>query len=210
MAFHRKVREYVQSQRPEARLIGARFPEPHDPSDPPDLVNADEPTDHHTIPDHASPHTHLTSPLPGLSSSPASFFSSSTSLRSRLPPRHLADPLIDRFFKQVHSIFWVFSPDYFLRLLDRTYAAYEADLYGEDAEAVLGEDERWKVDKPSWMCSLFTVLALGSSSGEDGELVKPSDFFAVANGLSRALVEDETIESIQALLLMVPTAFGWC
>jgi hypothetical protein len=211
VAFHRKVREYVQSQRPDARLIGARFPEPHDPTDPVDLVNADEPTDHHTIPDHStSPHTHLTSPLPGLSSSPTSIFSSSTTLRSRLPPRHLADPLIDRFFKQVHSIFWVFSPDYFIRLLDGTYAAYEADLYGEDAETVLGEDERWKFEKPSWMCSLFTVLALGSSSGEDGELFKPSDFFAVAKGLSRALVEDESIESIQALLLMVPPTFWVC
>ena len=118
-AFHRKVREYVQSQRPGARL-GGRYPEPHDPTELVDLVNADEPPD-------------ATAQTPGVvGASPRSTFSSSPmTLRGRLPPRHLADSLIDRFFKQVHSIFWVFPPDQFLRRLDKTYLFYDFDLYGD-------------------------------------------------------------------------------
>ena len=49
VAFHRKVREYVESQRPGARLVtrqlSERFTEPHDPSEPVDLVNTDETQD---------------------------------------------------------------------------------------------------------------------------------------------------------------------
>jgi hypothetical protein len=205
VAFHRKVREYVQSQRPEVRL-GARFPEPHNPTSPVDLVNPDEPTDHTSPSQH---HSHLTPPTAG-TSSPRSILSSST-LRSRLPPRHLADPLIDRFFKQVHSIFWVFPPNVFLRRLERTYAAYEADLYGEegafdDENEDDGGDlgERREIERASWMCCVFTVLALGCSTSDDNELVRPSEFFAAAKGLARVVLEDESIQSIQALLLMVP------
>ena len=211
-AFHWKVREYVQSQHPEARLR-TRFPEPHNPNDPIDLVNPDEPPDHnisnpshHTSPSH---HPHLTSPIIGVDplgspASPLSNFSVNT-LRSRLPPRHLADPLIDRFFKQVHSIFWVFPPDVFRRRLENTYAAYDVEMYGEGTECTFEQEEGngREIERASWMCCLFTVLALGSSTSEDNELLKPWDFFELAKGLSRVLVEDESIQSIQALLLMV-------
>jgi len=58
---------------------------------------------------------------------------------------------------------------------------------------------------PSWMCCVFTVLALGCSTDDNGhDILKPSDFFAAAKCLSRVVVEDESIQSIQALLLMVP------
>ena len=220
-AFHRKVREYVQSQHPEARLR-THFREPHNPTDPIDLVNADEPPDHNisNASHHTSPsrHPHLTSPITGVDplgspASPRSNFSVNT-LRSRLPPRHLADPLIDRFFKQVHSIFWVFPPDVFRRRLEKTYAAYDAELYGEGAECTFEEEDGngREIERASWMCCLFTVLALGSSTSEDNELLKPWDFFGFAKGLSRVLVEDESIQSIQALLLMVASRLSlpWC
>jgi len=191
VAFHRKVREYVQSQRPGARL-GARFPEPHDPTEPVDLVNADDPPD-------AAVET------PGvLGASPRSIFSSSPmTLRGRLPPRHLADPLIDRFFKQVHSIFWVFPPDQFLRRLDKTYTFHDLDIYG-DADRSYDDMDRREIEVPSWMCCLYTVLALGCSTDENGhDMLKPSDLFSSAKHLSRCVIEDESIQSIQALLLMV-------
>lgn len=191
MAFHQKVRQYVQSQRPGARL-GARYPEPHDPAEPIDLINADEPPD-------------ATVETPGVvGASPRNTFSSSPmTLRGRLPPRHLADPLIDRFFKQVHSIFWVFPPDQFLRRLDNTYLFYDLDLYGEGGQSY-NDMDRMEVEAPSWMCCLFTVLALGCSTDDNGhEVLKPSDFFSLAKCLSRSVIEDESIQSIQALLLMV-------
>lgn len=198
MAFHRKVREYVQSQRPGARL-GARFPEPHDPTEQVDLVNADESLDG------------VAAETPGvLVASPQSVFSNSPiTLRGRLPPRHLADPLIDRFFKQVHSIFWVFPPDHFLRRLDKTYSFYDSDLYGDTDRLSYDDIDRKEIEVPSWMCCLFTVLALGCSTDENGHnLLKPSDFFASAKCLSRCVVEDESIQSIQALLLMVYNSKG--
>ena len=64
--------------------------------------------------------------------------------------------------------------------------------------------DRAEVEVPSWMCCLFTVLALGCSTDDNGhEVLKPSDFFSLAKSLSRCVIEDESIQSIQALLLMV-------
>ena len=196
MAFHRKVREYVQSQRPGARLgtrlSTQRFPDAHNPSEPIDLVSPDEPADGSIV------------DAPGVFDSPRSSFSMSiASLRARLPPRHFADPLIDRFFKQVHSIFWVFPPDQFMRRLEKSYAFYDLEMLGH-SERPVDEADRSEVDAPSWMCCLFTVLALGCSTHENGhEIHKPGDLFSCAKGLSRCVVEDESIQSIQALLLMV-------
>jgi hypothetical protein len=157
-----------------------------------DLVNADETPD-------ASVET-----SGALGASPRSTFSSSPmTLRGRLPPRHLADPLIDRFFKQVHSIFWVFPPDQFERRLDKTYLFYDLDLYGE-ADRSYDDMDRTEIEVPSWMCCLFTVLALGCSTDDkSNDVLKPSDFFSSAKCLSRCVIEDESIQSIQALLLMV-------
>lgn len=201
VSFHRKVRDYVRSQGPGAtmgvRPIPERFPEPHDPSEPVDLVNADEPLDSTSIVE--TPNV--------LVPSPRSVFSPANTpatLRNRLPPRHLADPLIDRFFKQVHSIFWVFPPDQFLRRLEKTYSFYDLDMYGE-TERSWTENDRREVEVPSWMCCLFTVLALGCSTDDNShDILKPSDFFSAAKCLSRVVMEDESIQSIQALLLMVP------
>jgi hypothetical protein len=196
-AFHRKVREYVESQRPGAHLgirqLPERFPEPRDSSEPVDLVDTGETPDANVI---------ETTGVLGVSPQKA-LSNNSVTLRERLPPRHLADPLIDRFFKQVHSIFWVFPPDQFMRRLDKTYLFYDIDLYGEP-RSPYDEADRREIEMPSWMCCLYTVLSLGCSTDENGhETLKPSDFFSNAKSLSRIVVEDESIQSIQALLLMV-------
>lgn len=194
VAFHRKVREYVQSQRPGSHLLTPRIPVPHGPpppSEPIDLVSPDV-------------HIDVETPSGILSTSQRGFFCASpASLRARLPPRHLVDPLIDRFFKQVHSIFWVFPRDQFLRKLDKTYLFYDMDLYAETPHGC-DELDRREIEMPNWMCCLFTVLALGCWTDDNGhENLKPSDFFAYAKALSRNVVEDESLGSIQALLLMV-------
>jgi hypothetical protein len=90
-----------------------------------------------------------------------------------------------------------------LRRLEKTYSFYDLDMYGE-TERSWTESERREVEVPSWMCCVFTVLALGCSTDDNAQdILKPSDFFAVAKSLSRVVVEDESIQSIQALLLMV-------
>lgn len=139
-------------------------------------------------------------------SSPRSVLSAThTSLRHRLPPRHLADPLIDRFFDQVHSIFWVFPRDQFLRQLDKTYVYSSLDHY---PGTPYDDHDRREIEVPSWLCCLFTALALGCRT-DDGGSLKPSELFYHAKRLSRCVVEDESIQSIQALLLMVfPSGCG--
>ena len=192
VAFHRKVRDYVQSQRPRQNSLPQQFPERYNPSERVELVNADESADPNIV---ETPCV--------LGASPRSVFSNSpSSLRARLPPRHLADPLVDRFFRQVHSIFWVFPPNQFFRRLDKTYAFYDLELYGGTTR--YDERDRREIEDSNWMCCVFTVLALGGFTGEGGhEVPRPSEFFSYAKSLSRLVVEDESIESIQALLLMV-------
>lgn len=80
---------------------------------------------------------------------------------------------------------------------------YDLDLYGE-ADRSYDDMDRREIEVPSWICCLFTVLALGCSTHENGhDMLKPGDLFSSAKCLSRCVVEDESIQSIQALLLMV-------
>jgi len=186
--FHRKVRDYVQSSTVGKIVLEERFVHQKDV----DLVDEEDPADR------------IESPGPSIrdpsSGNPAT-------LRSRLPPRHLADPLVDQFFKQVQSVFWVFPQAQFLRRLDKTYVFYDLDLYPESSHSFDDRDRR-EIEMPSWMCCLFTVLALGAAADNEHELHKPSELFSYAKGLSRWVIEDESFQSIQALLLMVyfPTA----
>ena len=191
------MREYIQSQRPERR-IGTRtqterFPEPHNPNEPADLVNPDDP-----------PEPAVDTPGVLVGSSPRSIFSQTpATLRSRLPQRHVADNLIDRYFKQVQPIFWVFPQEQFMQRVDKTYMFLEMDGFGGTPQAG-DEKERKEIEVHNWMCCLFTVLALGCSKTESWEqALKPSELFGYAKCLSRYVVEDESILSIQALLLMV-------
>jgi len=80
---------------------------------------------------------------------------------------------------------------------------YDIDMYG-DKTYTEGEDElRNEIENSSWCCCLFTVLALGcEGAGGEGER-SPGELFGQAKALSRFVVEDESIQSIQALLLMV-------
>jgi hypothetical protein len=201
VAFHRKIRQYVKSQGEQNKLghrvLSEPFPQSNDPSESPDLASAEEPTDLTASP----PSILANSPRSGLTTSP-------TSIRSHLPPRHRADTLIDQFFKQIHSIFWAFPRDQFLRRLDKTYLLYELEVYGGPHQT-LDEHERREIEAPSWMCCLFTVLALGCSTNEEirHDAFNPSDFFSIAKHLAHFVVEDESIQSIQALLLMVLILF---
>jgi hypothetical protein len=193
LSFHRKVRDYVHSQRPGGH-IADRFPDPQNYTETVDLVNAD-----------GTPDAIADTPSFG---SPRSVFSAPISLRARLPPRHLADLLIDRFFDQVHSIFWVFPRDQFTRQLDKTYMLYSIDYHGGSPRCY-DDQGRKEVEAPSWLCCVFTTLALGCSTDDHGtETLKPSDLFSHAKALSRFVVEDESIQSIQALLLMVIPGHG--
>jgi len=91
-----------------------------------------------------------------------------------------------------------------MRKLDKTYLFYDFDVYAGTPPSCDDRDRR-EIEVHNWMCCLFTVLALGCSPDENGqEFLKPSDLFAHAKNLSRSVVEDESIQSIQALLLMVP------
>jgi hypothetical protein len=90
-----------------------------------------------------------------------------------------------------------------MRQLDKTYMFYNLDHYPGTPRSYDDRDSR-EIEVPSWLCCLFTSLALGCSTDDNGnEIVKPSDFFCHAKVLARSVVEDESIQSIQALLLMV-------
>ena len=84
----------------------------------------------------------------------------------------------------------------------------ESELYG--ASHTLNEIDLKEIEAPSWICCLFTVLALGCpTTDEDGQCtLKSSEFFSEAKSMASLVVEDGSIQSIQALLLMVETFRG--
>ncbi|KAH7002491.1 hypothetical protein EDB80DRAFT_580087 [Ilyonectria destructans] len=106
-----------------------------------------------------------------------------------LPYRELCNRCIDRFFRDVHSVYWFFSAEQLHATLDRIYAG--------DATAAT----------PATLCSLYSILALTCESETQGEWsntsMRPSvTYLTLAKALVPTLCDDADIDSLRALCLL--------
>lgn len=114
-----------------------------------------------------------------------------------LPSRHLCDIYISRFLEDVHCTYWLYPVEALLRRVDNTYS--------ESAES----------SSSSWMCSLYTIFAIGAANyvGNNGNSPPPDwpaamdvktseDYLALAKQLIPVVYDEADLDSIRAMAIM--------
>jgi hypothetical protein len=143
-------------------------------------------------------------PEPRVGAYPPTLPGSSPSTASRteesyyLPGRELCDIYISRFLEDIHCTYWLYPVESLLRRIDSTYS--------ESAPA----------SSSSWMCSLYTMFAIGAANyaGTNGNSPPPDwpaaldpktseDYITLAKQLIPAVYDEADIDSIRAMAIMV-------
>lgn len=125
----------------------------------------------------------------------------SSSDRPYLPSREYCSYYVAKYFEEVHCVYWFFPAEQFHSRLEDTYA------YGLEAA------------NSSWLCSLYSIFALGAASRDSGDLLfnemvpikkrsnpdtmTTHDYLALAKSLIPRIHEEADIESIRALGVLV-------
>lgn len=118
--------------------------------------------------------------------------------RYYLPPRESCDYYISRFLEDVHCTYWFYSIETFLNRVDNTYS--------ESTTAITS----------SWMCSLYSIFAIGAANYDEQDHQSPStsnshfpadektstDYIALAKQLIPTVYDEADIDSIRALAIM--------
>lgn len=110
-----------------------------------------------------------------------------------LPDRSVCQRYAMRFFDEIQSIYWFYSPEQFYTLVDRTYADE-----GSSASA-------------SWLCSLYCIFAI-CSAREEGPGSSPaspsgssdrrsSEYLALAKSLGVQVCDEADTDAVGALAL---------
>lgn len=143
-------------------------------------------------------------PCPKLGAYPPTLPSASPSTESGaeesyyLPGRELCDIYISRFLEDVHCVYWLYPVETLLRRVDSTYS------------------ESASCSSSSWMCSLYTMFAIGAANyvGNYGNSPPPDwpaaldlktseDYLTLAKQLIPIVYDEADIDSIRAMAIMV-------
>lgn len=104
-----------------------------------------------------------------------------------LPRRDLCERCVGRFFRDVHSIYWLFSAEAFYGSLDRIYA-------GDSTCA-----------SASMLCSLYSILSLTCESEARSDGISDTmanKYLSLAKSLAPILMDEADIDAIRALCLL--------
>ncbi|KAH6668896.1 aldehyde dehydrogenase-like protein [Halenospora varia] len=126
---------------------------------------------------------------------PAALLSISTPDQMYLPPRDRCNQYVDRFFEEVHCVYWLYPAEQFYARLDATYA------------------DRSVPPSYSWLCSLYSMFALGAASTDESPSNSVSndnashirtthDYLALAKALVPHIHDEADIDSIRALAIL--------
>lgn len=117
-----------------------------------------------------------------------------------MPCRQLCMHYTSRFFEQVHSMHFFYSVEGFYAQLDQTL------------------ENRGKTATSSWLCSLYSIFAIGSirpnttipqprnSFPDDGK--NAFEYLALAKELVPSAIEEADIETVKAFALLVSIQIG--
>lgn len=113
--------------------------------------------------------------------------------RIYLPARDVCQRYAMRFFDEIQSIYWFYSPEQFYTLVDQTYASG-----GVGASA-------------SWLCSLYCIFAICSAKEEGrgagsqldslGSDRSSSEYLAMAKSLGVQVCDEADADAVRALAL---------
>ncbi|KAK0648092.1 fungal-specific transcription factor domain-containing protein [Cercophora newfieldiana] len=109
-----------------------------------------------------------------------------------LPHRDVCQRYATRFFSEIQSIYWFYSPEQFYTLVDKTYSDH-----GASASA-------------SWLCSLYSIFAICAAKPDSSPIESLSasatksapEYLALAKSLGVAVCDEATTDAVRALALM--------
>ncbi|RFU27192.1 hypothetical protein B7463_g9148, partial [Scytalidium lignicola] len=118
------------------------------------------------------------------------------------PCRQLCMRYVERFFNQIHCLYWFYPPEQFYTALDHTL------------------EDRGTTASYSWLCSLYSIFALGSMAPRDQMVDLNSttpwdnkyatDYLAMAKDLSLRAGDEADIESVRAFALLSLANHAMC
>ncbi|KAF4310760.1 Transcription factor [Botryosphaeria dothidea] len=101
-----------------------------------------------------------------------------------LPPQEHASAYAQRYFDEVHCLYWLFPPEQFHERVHETYMTG-----GVIASA-------------SWLCCLYSIFAIGSAGAEIPGQKKSTEFLVMAKALVPQVNDEADVDSIRALCLL--------
>ncbi|KAJ5818013.1 hypothetical protein N7474_003604 [Penicillium riverlandense] len=129
-------------------------------------------------------------------------FSSACRREVYLPPRDLCMRYAEHFFQEIHCLYWFYSLEQFYSLLDQTL------------------EDRGIGMSASWLCSLYSIFAIGSmtpvnqetqtGSGAEGIVRQAADYLALAKELSPEVSDEADVESVKASGLLSLAMHAMC
>lgn len=137
-------------------------------------------------------------PMKTMSLPPATPDSSTTSINQndvQLPPKLLGYKHVNRYFDEVHCLFWLHSSEQFHTRFETTYANRAAN-------------------SASWICSLYSIFAMSSQyqTGTDAgvDLRSAAEYLAMAKSLVPRVCDEADLDSIRALILLALALQSHC
>ncbi|ETN46375.1 uncharacterized protein HMPREF1541_00559 [Cyphellophora europaea CBS 101466] len=137
-------------------------------------------------------------PMKTMSLPPATPDSSAASISQgdiQLPSKPLGYQYVNRYFDEVHCLYWLYSSEQFHTRLENTYASRSAT-------------------SASWVCSLYSIFALSSqypSNAEAGiDLRSASEYLTLAKSMVPRVCDEADLDSIRALILLALALQSHC
>jgi hypothetical protein len=128
-----------------------------------------------------------------------------------LPDRDVCQRYCMRFFEELQSIYWFFSPEHFYTMVDKTYADGGVGI------------------SASWLCSLYCIFSICAArneatgrsqdeqnqqnQGQDGgrkNVKKSSEYLAMAKSLGLQVCDEADADAVRALALMSLALYSSC
>ncbi|EKG16227.1 Transcription factor fungi [Macrophomina phaseolina MS6] len=101
-----------------------------------------------------------------------------------LPPQEHASAYSQRYFDEVHCLYWLFSTEQFHERVHETYVTG-----GVIASA-------------SWLCCLYSIFAIGSAGADIPGQKRSTEFLVMAKALVPQVNDEADVDSIRALCLL--------
>lgn len=117
-----------------------------------------------------------------------------------LPHRDVCQRYAMRFFEEIQSIYWFYSPEQFYTLVDKTYA------------------DHGRTSTPSWLCSLYSIFAICAVKEESASMESlhafatksSSEYLAMAKSFGVQVCDEATTDAVRALSLMSLALHSTC
>ncbi|KPI38713.1 uncharacterized protein AB675_5719 [Cyphellophora attinorum] len=125
---------------------------------------------------------------------PQSPAAASSQIHIRMPPKALAYHYVNRYFSQVHCLYWLYSTEQFHTRFENSYTASNQTA--------------------SWACSLYSIFALASQrapeSNSEPDERTASDYLALAKATVPQVCDEADLDSIRALMLLATALQSHC